>query len=267
MEVAPFFVDFHHFLSIFTIFYRLSRFTHFCRALHFVAIYALFPHFFLAKIAFSATSHVFCMYGSCHVVIRSAIVLYTGSCQPAFTTFASMAALQLGIAWVRIKVTDPNKCWKCFFTHYWWCHQCFRLEVMWPAPPVQREQCVRLLGQLSRRGWSGGHQVGHQVGWWGWSGGVTWRAFRRITRRVPRKSIRERLPRRFDDWDTGVDKSNHKGDSNSTSISFLPLSSSSENHFCISLGCHFFCCFYLSLAGHSHFGQSCGRLRKTAGLS
>ena len=40
MEVAPFFVDFHHFLSIFTNFYR---FTHFCRDLHFVAIYALFP--------------------------------------------------------------------------------------------------------------------------------------------------------------------------------------------------------------------------------
>ena len=59
MEVAPFFVDFHHFLSIFTIFYR---FTHFCRDLHFVAIYAFLPQFFLAKIAFSATSHFFCMY-------------------------------------------------------------------------------------------------------------------------------------------------------------------------------------------------------------
>ena len=62
MEVAPFFVDFHHFLSIFTIFYRFSRFTHFCRDLHFVAIYALFPQFFLAKIAITAISHVFCMY-------------------------------------------------------------------------------------------------------------------------------------------------------------------------------------------------------------
>ena len=62
MEVAPFFVDFHHFLSIFIIFYRFSRFTHFCRDLHFVGIYALFPQFFLAKIAISATSHVFCMY-------------------------------------------------------------------------------------------------------------------------------------------------------------------------------------------------------------
>ena len=48
MKVAPFFVDFHHFLSIFTIFYRFSRFTHFCRDLHFVAIYILsrFTHFF-----------------------------------------------------------------------------------------------------------------------------------------------------------------------------------------------------------------------------
>ena len=53
----------HHFLSIFTIFCRFSRFTHFCRDLHFVAIYALFPQIFLAKIAISATSHVFCMYG------------------------------------------------------------------------------------------------------------------------------------------------------------------------------------------------------------
>ena len=49
MEVAPFFVDFHHFLSIFTIFYRFSRFTHFCRDLHFVAIYALFPQFFFGQ--------------------------------------------------------------------------------------------------------------------------------------------------------------------------------------------------------------------------
>ena len=49
MEVAPFFVDFHHFLSIFTIFYRFSRFTHLCRDLHFVAIYALFPQFFFGQ--------------------------------------------------------------------------------------------------------------------------------------------------------------------------------------------------------------------------
>ena len=64
MEVAPFFVDFHHFLSIFTIFHRFSRFTHFCRDLHFVVIYAVFLQIFLAKIADSATSHVFCMYGN-----------------------------------------------------------------------------------------------------------------------------------------------------------------------------------------------------------
>ena len=63
MEVAPFFVDFRHFWSIFTIFYRVSRFTHFCHNLHFDAIYALFPQIFLVKIAFPATSHVFCMYG------------------------------------------------------------------------------------------------------------------------------------------------------------------------------------------------------------
>ena len=49
MEVAPFFVDFHHFLLIFTIFYRFSRFTHFCRDLHFVAIYALFPQNFFGQ--------------------------------------------------------------------------------------------------------------------------------------------------------------------------------------------------------------------------
>ena len=49
MDVAPFFVDFHHFLSIFTIFYQFSRFTHFCRNLHFVAIYALFPQFFFGQ--------------------------------------------------------------------------------------------------------------------------------------------------------------------------------------------------------------------------
>ena len=49
MEVAPFFVSFHHFLSIFTIFYRFSRFTHFCRDLHFVAIYALFPQIFFGQ--------------------------------------------------------------------------------------------------------------------------------------------------------------------------------------------------------------------------
>ena len=50
MEVAPFFIDFHD-LRTFVAIYILSRFTHF------------FRNFFLAKIAFSATSHVFCMYG------------------------------------------------------------------------------------------------------------------------------------------------------------------------------------------------------------
>ena len=49
MEVAPFFVDFHHFLSIFTIFCWFSRFTHFCRDLHFAEIYALFPQIFFGQ--------------------------------------------------------------------------------------------------------------------------------------------------------------------------------------------------------------------------
>ena len=34
---------------IFTIFYRFSQFTHFCRDLHFVAIYAIFPQFFFGQ--------------------------------------------------------------------------------------------------------------------------------------------------------------------------------------------------------------------------
>ena len=63
MEVAPFFVDFHYFLSIFTIFCQFSPFfIDFHDLRTFVAIYALFPQNFLAKIAISATSHVFCMY-------------------------------------------------------------------------------------------------------------------------------------------------------------------------------------------------------------
>ena len=52
MEVAPFFVGFHN-LRSFVAIYIMSRFMHF------------FRNFFLAKIAFSATSHVFGMYGSC----------------------------------------------------------------------------------------------------------------------------------------------------------------------------------------------------------
>ena len=45
IEVSPFFVDFHD-LRTFVAIYILSRFT----------------QFFWAKIAFSVTSHVFCMY-------------------------------------------------------------------------------------------------------------------------------------------------------------------------------------------------------------
>ena len=61
----------HHFLSIFTIFCRFSPFFIDFRDLRtFVAIYILsrfthfFRNFFLAKIAFSATSHIFCMYAA-----------------------------------------------------------------------------------------------------------------------------------------------------------------------------------------------------------
>ena len=50
MEVAPFFVDFHYLLSIFTIFCRFTPFFIDFHVLHtFVAIYALFPQFFLGK--------------------------------------------------------------------------------------------------------------------------------------------------------------------------------------------------------------------------
>ena len=77
MKVAPFFVDFHHFLSIFTTFCRFSPFfIDFYDLRTFVAIYILsrFAHFFrkllLAKIAFSATSHAFCMYGPCKTRLR-----------------------------------------------------------------------------------------------------------------------------------------------------------------------------------------------------
>ena len=91
MEVAPFFVDFHHFLSIFTIFYQfpdlrtfvaiyiLSRFTHF------------FRKFFFAKIAFSVTSHVFCMYGFClrNVFFSHGFVSCTAFGLVCFFVFAS----------------------------------------------------------------------------------------------------------------------------------------------------------------------------------
>ena len=52
MEVAAFFVDFHHFLSIFTIYALLSLFT-FCRDLH-----TFSANFFSAKIA-SPQHHTF----------------------------------------------------------------------------------------------------------------------------------------------------------------------------------------------------------------
>ena len=64
MEVAPFFVGFHN-LRSFVAIYIMSRFTHF------------FRNFFLAKIAFSATSHVFCMYvwGICAALMSKSLFL------------------------------------------------------------------------------------------------------------------------------------------------------------------------------------------------
>ena len=53
---SPFFIDFHD-LRTFVAIYILSRFTHF------------FRNFFLAKIAFSATSHVFCMYAAWFILV------------------------------------------------------------------------------------------------------------------------------------------------------------------------------------------------------
>ena len=78
MEVAPFFVDFHHFLSIFTIFYQFSRFTHFCRDLHFVAIYALFPQNFFGQNSLlrNITRFFACMSSSSLFHISPRLVLY-----------------------------------------------------------------------------------------------------------------------------------------------------------------------------------------------
>ena len=73
MEVAPFFVYFHHFLSIFTIFCRFSPF------LSIYMIYALLSRFtFCQKIwpkkAFTATSHVFaCMGGTWWILMSIGI--------------------------------------------------------------------------------------------------------------------------------------------------------------------------------------------------
>ena len=66
---------------------------HFCRNLHFVAIYALFLQIFLAKIAFSVTSHVFCMYGD---RLKNCIILLKQSLQET----KGMEAKQVdGIRW------------------------------------------------------------------------------------------------------------------------------------------------------------------------
>ena len=112
MEVAPFFVDFHHFLSIFTIFYRFSRFTHFCCDLHFVAIYTLFPQFFLAKIAFSATSHVFCMYG-CIGCLHHRWSILSQQCNEISNVYCFMAWASSGYNDIHRKTSgEPLSCLK-----------------------------------------------------------------------------------------------------------------------------------------------------------
>ena len=109
MEVAPFFVDFHHFLSIFTIFCRFSPFfIDFHDLRTFVAIYILsrfthfFRNFFLAKIAFSATSHVFCMYDdtcsfievSHKIKMRTSNITYIASTLNGFVKMNCMLPLK-----------------------------------------------------------------------------------------------------------------------------------------------------------------------------
>ena len=66
MEVAPFFVNFHHFLSIFMIYALLSLFT-FCRDLR------TFPANFFGQNSLTATSHVFCMYARTMISRRECV--------------------------------------------------------------------------------------------------------------------------------------------------------------------------------------------------
>ena len=60
MEVAPFFVDFHHFLSIFTIYALLSRFTFCCDLRTFSAIFFFGQNSLLRNI--TRFLHVCCIY-------------------------------------------------------------------------------------------------------------------------------------------------------------------------------------------------------------
>ena len=79
---SPFFIDFHD-LRTFVAFYILSQFTHF------------FRNFFLAKIAFSATSHVFCIYA--YMLPSNRLFLY--SCGKITKIACSSYKAKGGITW------------------------------------------------------------------------------------------------------------------------------------------------------------------------
>ena len=124
MEVAPFFVDFHHFLSIFTIYALLSRFTHF------------FRKFFLAKIAFPATSHVFCMYEYLFGwKIKSMLINWTmESC--LFSRWSSGGG-SITIFWL-IMIVLPYTETKSICEDYWW-----KLSFIFVGPlPGPTMKCV-----------------------------------------------------------------------------------------------------------------------------
>ena len=88
MEVAPFFVDFHHFLSIFIIFYRfyylrtfvaiyiLSRFTHFFRKFFFTKKPSPQHHTFFACMQCACVQYAMCnmQYAMCNMQCACAYV-------------------------------------------------------------------------------------------------------------------------------------------------------------------------------------------------
>ena len=151
MEVAPFFVDFHHFLSIFTTLidfhdlrtfvaiYILSWFTHF------------FRKFFWAKIAFSATSHVFCMYdlqydrdkendkhkGSDNIMPR----MYNNAWLLNFTTISLSAYIKP----CHQHFFNPRKCiLSSFNSHYsLWRFWIIFIFEFWIVPVVKRTPLMR----------------------------------------------------------------------------------------------------------------------------
>ena len=117
---SPFFIDFHD-LRTFVAIYILSRFTHF------------FRKFFLAKIAFSATSHVFCMYagrledwqncsrqGVCWLfwmTIMSILGLWRRYCSSDFSVVAYLCWCLLLSMGKLLEVWLLLEC-KCLFTHW-----------------------------------------------------------------------------------------------------------------------------------------------------